>query len=602
MWRAATRPPPSVTIAVSTPLRVYVALALLVALVEQCNSFRTSTGSLNAPVEWNGAQFAGIRGIRRRRWKDVRDSCGPLAAHDDIFTTRGKTVASPFLAELVDRGVVSQATDISKLDDFIRLHESNANGAQGPVPAIYYGIDLTADFIHEGTLLQLLLLRRFLARGFNVVVVLGGGTTPVGDPSFKTRRTRAVFAASRSGAAKHNAILDRAATCASVAKENYNGILDIVKKLMTRELKTDQGDVIRPSLAFASEMSEADAAQVTSSSYNVVILDNSDLYNRVTLTEYLNTVASNMSVGRMLSRDCIRSRLLVGEDGATALRRANMDLAEFMYMSLQAMDFVHVASRFNAVIQLGGSDQMGNIMSGVELASSLSGLGKQVFGITTPLLQTRSGEKISKSSGECMLRIRAETPALSLWSHLRNVDDEVVASYLQLLTLVPRSRIQDTMAAHVNESKVLLADELTTAVFGRECTEAIHKHWLSADIAHVANSAEGCSPEDYQSFERFVECVPSVTVTADELASGIPFGALLDRVRTPQLVSGLFYSNRRAIREGTCRINGRVETRVDYRVTSDDLLRVSCADGRVTEHIALQFGKRQLYFAILKKA
>ncbi|CDR94572.1 tyrosyl-tRNA synthetase, putative [Babesia bigemina] len=595
MRQAATEPLTSLAFSPSPSMSSLIALALLLCPILASWSFR---------IVSHKRHWSNVRDFRAATRVDQGGQDARIEHPESVFSLQGKTVSSPFLAELIDRGVVAQATDLSKLDELLCLHESAPEAASGQVPAIYYGIDLTADFIHEGTLLQLLLLRRFLAHGLNVVIVLGGGTTPVGDPSFKTKRTKATIAATCGDRVSNNAILGSVATCPSVSKENYDGILNAVKKLLTREIVTDGGDRLCPSLSFASQMGEADIARMRSSRHNVVVVNNRDLYDSVTLTEFLNTVARNMSVGRMLSRESIKSRLVLDDGrGGFPLRKANMDLGEFMYMALQAADFVHVASKFNAVIQLGGSDQMGNIMSGVDLASSLSELSKPLLGVTTPLLQTRKGEKVSKSSAECLLAITAETPALTLWSHFRNVDDEVVHDYLRWLTQVPLATINDTLATHVNQAKVWhnsRSYNLTAAIYGDQYKEALHKHWLSGDMAETQQSTDGCDPAEYDSFVRFASCVPRVFLKAGELETGVPFGDLLDRVRTPQLTSGLFYSNRRAIREGTCRINGKVETRVDRLITNDDLLHLSSTDGRVMKYVALQFGKRQLHLAVLE--
>ncbi|ORM39339.1 Tyrosine--tRNA ligase [Babesia sp. Xinjiang] len=593
MWQHATPAKPSKYVGSSLSVLIPILLLCLASLIGKCWSFRVNI----CPIRSIGGHKTELGHVRHREGDNYPGSL--YAVPEGAFSVKGKTVKSPFLFELIERGLIANATDLARLDELFCSRESAAKSTD--VPAVYYGIDLTANFIHEGTLLQLLLLRRFLAQGFNVVVLLGGGTTLVGDPSFKSKRTKATITSSESGNTRYNAILDRITPCASVKEDNYAGILEVVKKLLTRELETVDGHLVHPALKLASAIGDGDLTKVTSTPYNVVVVNNRDIYDRVTLTEYLGTVARNMSVGRMLSRECIKSRLLYTEEaGVTTLRMANMDLAEFIYMSLQATDFVHVASKYNAVIQLGGSDQMGNIMSGIELANGLNNLSKPLFGITTPLLQTRSGEKVSKSNSEELLRITADIPPLVFWSHFRNVDDQVVGRYLQWLTQVPINNIDEALAKHVNTAKVLLADELTSSIFGKRYTDALQEHWVKGDVANVTKPRENCSTEEYDSLVTFVDCVPHVEVSLDQLTQGVPFAELLDMLRTPQLVSGLFYSNRRAIREGTCRINGIVETHVDRLVTANDLLNVSCEDGRSMQYIALQFGKRQLYLAVLK--
>ncbi|KAK1443304.1 tyrosyl-tRNA synthetase like protein [Babesia gibsoni] len=521
-------------------------------------------------------------------------------SREGVFNTQGKAVKSHCLSQLVERGVISQATDLQKLDEFLCSSEALNMRAKGQIPAVYYGIDLTNNFIHEGTLLQLLVLRRFLAHKFNVVIILGGGTTTVGDPSFRSRRSKASITSYDEGSNEKSVILDQECWFPNHSEENELAILNIVAKVLTKPIELDGGNKLVPSLSFASKLDKEDIDKITSNSFNVVVVNNRDLYDTVKLSEYLGTVANNTSVGRMLSRDSLKSRMSC-KDGDDKKLQVNMSLAELMYMSLQAMDFVHVAAKYNAVIQLGGSDQMGNIVSGVDLSRSLGDAGKTLFGITTPLLQTPSGEKISKSVGESLIKITTETRALPFWSHFRSVDDAVVGDYLRWLTSVPLSSIQETLSKHVNEGKVLLADELTTTVFGKEYTDAIHKYWLSSDSTTMTMPAGKCSPHDYDSFVKFTECAPSITLRREQLNDGIEFGDMLDQLRTPQMVSGFFHSNRRAIREGSCRINGSLVTSVNHKITPEDFIHITSEDERSLYYVTLSFGKRQIYFVKLEE-
>ncbi|EDO07448.2 putative tyrosyl-tRNA synthetase [Babesia bovis T2Bo] len=592
MWHFATPHRRCINIVL---FRLYILADVLICLlggIPHCSTFKLRQTNWN-PYKHNANL---LYDNKQKNLPTLSNDLFPL--HEKAFSVNNKEVRSAFLCELIERGLFHSVTDLEGLDEFLCEHELSAES--GLVPAVYYGIDLTADFIHEGTLLQILLLRRFLTKGFNVVVVLGGGTTLIGDPSFKARRTKATLNATQNDRKLHNVILNRTADTVSVNDRNYNTIYRIVKKLLTQKIENKHGDLVEPIFTLACDLNGENIDTVISNPYNVVLVNNRDLYDKLSLTEYLTTVARHMSVGRMLSRDSIKSRLQIADEGSNnSVRQANMDLAEFIYMSLQATDFIHVSSMFNAVIQVGGSDQMGNIMSGIELGRSLGALSKTLYGITTPLLQTRTGEKLSKSNNEDLLRINTDTPALSLWSHFRNVDDKAVRCYLKWLTKVPLDTIEKTMNNHVNDAKILLANELTTAIFGEEYTKAIHKHWISGDITDLLAPKRSYISDEFDSLITFIDCVPQLNLNVNQLMQGIPFGDIMDNLRKQMLVSGRLYNNRRAIREGTCRINGVVVKQPEYRVTEKDLLTVSCEDGRSLNYIAIQYGKRQLYFILV---
>ncbi|EKX73796.1 tyrosyl-tRNA synthetase, putative [Theileria equi strain WA] len=511
------------------------------------------------------------------------------------------TVTSRFLADCVDRGLIFQATDMSKLDDLLCESAKGIFCQDSTYPAVYYGIDCTNNFIHEGTLLQLLLLRKFLSQKLNLVIVIGGGTTVVGDPSYKQRKNR--IKKDGNVQVTKSTILDKPWNDSIVEEGNEKAILGAIYKILSPPLTVD-GKEVYPNIINTSE-NDANISNRIKSPYNVIIINNRKLYENVSLMEYLEIVAKNMNLGRMLSRDSIKLRINNESDKVERKRPfsgINMDLSELMYMSLQAMDFIYVASKFNVKVQLGGSDQMGNIVSGLELADALG--MKDLVGVTTPLLQDKHGEKISKSNANCLLKITRDTVPSVLWTHFRNIDDDLVLSYLKWLTDVSMEKIEDSINEHINTAKILLADELSAKLYGKESVDAIHKYGLSKDFQSLQPYLDGkmnVPIGEYNLFASFSQSVPHTRVSEEKLKEGIEFHELLDSVRIPFLATGIFYTNKQSIRDGICKINGRLETNIKHKVTCEDIKSIKSQDGHVLNYIVLQVGKRQIYFVLIDK-
>ncbi|UKJ88169.1 tyrosyl-tRNA synthetase [Theileria orientalis] len=484
--------------------------------------------------------------------------------------------------------MVSQTTDFVKIDELLAEYE-NKNFNNEMCASVYYGIDCTNDFIHEGTLFQLMFLRRFLSQRFNAILVIGGGTTLVGDPSYKLRKNRQESSYFSEVLGPVNGV--------QFDTSREDAICSVATKILSLPMEIN-GEVVRPKVHHITDLeSEVDITMEMCNPYKVFVFNNRDLYKKVNLIEYLESVARNMNVGRMLTRDCIKMRI-VEKDREHNRRSVNMDLSELMYMSLQAMDFVYLAQRLNCKIQLGGNDQMGNIVSGIELADSL-GINN-VFGLTTPLLEDKFGEKISKSGSNCFLKITKGTSPHEFWSHFRSIDDSLVERYIKWFTKVPLEKIEETISDHYNTAKVLLADELTSVIYGKQVVDLIHKFCLSKtfeDLVPFMNSKE-VDLEVFQDLVNLTKLVPHYELTSAKLKEGVELTLVLDSIRVPQFSNSSFHSNKNFIREGGCKINGQVVDDIKYKLTQKDVVKLTSC-GNEHKYILIQLGKRKLYFVIV---
>ncbi|HXC92030.1 MAG TPA: tyrosine--tRNA ligase [Stellaceae bacterium] len=388
------------------------------------------------------------------------------------------TPRSAFLAAARERGFVHQCTDLDALDQ--RLGEGRVAG--------YVGYDCTADSLHVGSLVSIMLLRLWQRCGHKPIVLMGGGTTRIGDPSFRdTARP----------------LLDDA----EIAR-NMAGIRRVFTKFI------DFGD------------DPADA----------VMVNNAEWLDELRYIPLLRDVGRHFSVNRMLAQDAIRLRLE---------REQPLSFLEFNYPILQAYDFVELARRFDCEVQIGGSDQWGNIVGGVELGRRMD--GRRLFGLTTPLLTTASGDKMGKTAqGAVWLNAERLSP-YEYWQFWRNTEDADVGRFLRLFTELPLdeiARLEALGGGEINEAKKILATEATALAHGREAALA------AAETARTVFE-EGGSGED----------LPQTELPRDVFERGIAVFELFSR-------AGLAASNgeaRRLIRGGGARINDAVikdETRV----------------------------------------
>jgi len=309
---------------------------------------------------------------------------------------------SKFLREMIGRGHVYQMTEFEALDAY----------CAGGVPVAYIGFDCTAKSLHVGSLVQIMNLRRLQQAGGKPIVLMGGGTTKVGDPTDK-EKTRPILT-----------VEEIAANMASI-KKNFE-----------------------PFLKFGSGATDA------------VMIDNAEWLDRIKWIEFLRDYGKHFTINKMIAQETVKRRL-DNEEPYTFL--------EFNYMLLQAYDFLELARSHSCRIQLGGSDQWGNIVNGIDLTRRI--IDKQVFGVTTPLITTSSGGKMGKTAeGAVWLNPDMRSP-YDYWQFWRNTEDGDVGRFLRLFTDVPEAEIAElekAQGAANNDVKKRLADETTTMLHGAE--------------------------------------------------------------------------------------------------------------------------------------
>jgi tyrosyl-tRNA synthetase len=315
------------------------------------------------------------------------------------------TVKSDFLHELKARGFIHQSTDEAGLDRLARSERITG----------YIGFDCTAPSLHVGNLVGIMMLRKLQQAGHRPVVLIGGGTTKVGDPSGKDEARK---------------LLSDAEIAANVA-----GIESVFRKF----------------LSFGHGQSDA------------LMVNNADWLGALNYIDFLRDYGRHFSVNRMLTYDSVKLRLE---------REQPLSFIEFNYMVLQAYDFVELWRRLGCRLQMGGSDQWGNIVSGIELGRRTDGV--ELFGLTSPLLTTASGAKMGKTaSGAVWLNPDMLSP-YDYWQYWRNSDDGDVERFLKLFTELPLKEIAKLAkleGAELNEAKKILATEATALVHGRDAAD-----------------------------------------------------------------------------------------------------------------------------------
>jgi tyrosyl-tRNA synthetase len=309
---------------------------------------------------------------------------------------------SAFLAAAEERGFVHQITDRDGIDKLL---------AAGPVTS-YIGFDCTADSLHVGSLLQIMLLRLWQKTGNKPIVLMGGGTTKVGDPSGRTE-TRQILSEAQ-------------------IKSNMAGVRRVFEKF----------------LAFGDGPADA------------VMADNASWLDRLEYISFLRDYGRHFSVNRMLGMDSVKLRLE---------REQPLSFLEFNYMVLQAFDFVELARRYKCRVQMGGSDQWGNIVMGVELGRRAGDFA--LYGLTSPLVTMSSGAKMGKTAqGAVWLNANKLAP-YDYWQYWRNTEDADVGRFLKLFTDLPLARIKELEKGDVNQAKIVLATEATSLAHGRKAAE-----------------------------------------------------------------------------------------------------------------------------------
>ncbi|SPH18415.1 Tyrosine--tRNA ligase [Defluviimonas aquaemixtae] len=375
---------------------------------------------------------------------------------------------SDFMRVIMERGFLADCTDYQGLDEAL---------VKGIVPA-YIGYDATAASLHVGHLLNVMLLRWFQKTGHKPITLMGGGTTKVGDPSFRAEE-RPLLTPDQIGA-------------------NVAGM----KQVFARYLTYGEGPT------------------------DALMLDNAEWLDGLNYLDFLRDIGRHFSVNRMLSFESVKSRLD---------REQSLSFLEFNYMILQAYDFLELHRRYGCLLQMGGSDQWGNIVNGVDLTRRV--LEHEIYGLTTPLLTTSDGRKMGKSqSGAIWLNGDMLSP-YEFWQFWRNTTDADVGRFLKLYTELPVEecdRLGALQGAEINEAKIVLANAVTA-------------------LAHGAESALAAETTAREVFERggVGDDLPTLHLQPGDVADGISLAQLFVR-------SGLAKSGKdakRLITEGGARVN-----------------------------------------------
>ena len=396
------------------------------------------------------------------------------------------THSSDLLRLLDERGYIHQLTDTQGLD---------ALAGKQIVPG-YIGFDATAPSLHVGSLVQIMLLRRLQQAGHKPIVLMGGGTSKIGDPSFKDEARRLL------------------------TPETIDANIASIRRVFDRFLTFGDGPT------------------------DAVMLDNAEWLDRLEYIPFLREIGQHFSVNRMLSFESVKLRLD---------REQSLSFLEFNYMILQAYDFLELSRRAGCRLQLGGSDQWGNIVNGIELSRRVD--GTQVYGLTTPLITTADGGKMGKTERGAVWLNADQLGPYDYWQFWRNTQDADVGRFLRLFTDLPLdeiARLEALQGSEINDAKKALADA-TTAM--------LHGEAAATDAAETARRTfeEGAAGES----------LPSLVVQEGQIGIVVALTAL-----------GFAASNgeaRRKIAEGAVRLNGVVIAEPSFVVTleTDEPLKLS---------------------------
>ena len=391
-------------------------------------------------------------------------------------------VKSDFLKILTSRGYMHQATNLEGLD--ARAHEGYVTG--------YIGFDCTADSLHVGSLVQIMMLRLMQRTGHKPIVVMGGGTTKVGDPSGK----------------------DEARPLLSDAdiENNKNGIKKIFEKYLT----------------FGDGPTDA------------IMVDNADWLDELSYIKFLRDFGAHFSINRMMGMESVKLRLD---------REQNLSFLEFNYAILQAYDFLELRRRYGCDLQMGGSDQWGNIVTGIDLTRRVD--AQEIFGITSPLITTASGAKMGKTAGGAIWLNEERLSAFDFWQFWRNTEDADVGRFLRLFTELPLEEIATLEAlegAEINQAKIILANEATKLCHGEAAAKA-------AEETATQTFAQG----------QMADGLPQITLSEDE-AVGL---SVLDAFLKVDLAASKG-EIRRLIKGGGARVNGTAIANDEQVLTSSD--------------------------------
>ena len=339
---------------------------------------------------------------------------------------------SDFMRVMMERGFLADCTDYQGLDEAL---------VQGVVPG-YIGFDATAKSLHVGSLIQIMMLRWLQKTGHKPITLMGGGTTKVGDPSFRAD--------------------ERPLLTPSQIDDNIDGI----KQVFAKYISYEDGPT------------------------GALMLNNAEWLDELNYLDFLRDIGRHFSVNRMLSFESVKSRLD---------REQSLSFLEFNYMILQAYDFLELNRRYGCLVQFGGSDQWGNIVNGIDLTRRV--LDHEIYGLTSPLLTTSDGKKMGKSAdGAVWLNADMRSP-YEFWQFWRNTTDADVGRFLKLYTELPIeecNRLGALEGSEINDAKIVLANEVTTLCHGADAAaaaeatarEVFEKGGIGDDLPTVALTPE----------------------------------------------------------------------------------------------------------------
>ena len=391
---------------------------------------------------------------------------------------------SEFLQEMLTRGFLQDCTDLQGLDEKL---------LEGCMPA-YIGFDATADSLHIGSLIQIMMLRWLQKTGHKPMPLMGGGTTKIGDPSGKDESRQLITT--------------------DTINTNISGIQKVFEKYLT----------------FGVNRTDAK------------IINNSEWLDKLNYIEFLRDIGKHFTINRMISMESVKLRLD---------REQPLTFLEFNYMLLQAYDFMELNNRYEVALQMGGSDQWGNIVNGIDLTRRLN--KNSVFGLTTPLLTKADGSKMGKSANGAIWLNSDKLSPYEFWQYWRNTLDADVGKFLKLFTELPViecERLGALEGQNINEAKIILANEVTKLCHGSQA--AIN----SANTAHKVFSEDGSD-----------ENLPTLEIHNSEILDGLSFTQAL--LRTGLVSSGK--EAKRIIAGGGARLNDQIITDAGYMLERSEL-------------------------------
>jgi len=380
--------------------------------------------------------------------EEIDASSGASQVSDEEETL--SNLKSPFLRTMRDRGFLFQCTNLADLDEL--LEDATAKGES---VSAYLGFDATADSLHVGSLLQIMILRHLQRSGHRPIVLIGGGTSKVGDPTGKDE--------------------SRVMMTDDIIAKNTAGISKVFEKF----------------LKFGDE-----------GTTDAIMVNNDDWLSGLKYLQFLRDYGTHFTINRMMSFESVKQRLA---------REAPFSFLEFNYMILQAYDFLELHRRHGAKLQLGGSDQWGNMISGCELGRRVD--GAQLYALTAPLITTSDGKKMGKTAGGAMWLNADRLSEYDYWQFWRNTADDDVIRFLKLFTeldLAEIEKMEGWTGAEINKAKIVLADEATALLHGRDSLKAIHD---TIDSMFKGGKSAAASTEG----------LARIFVTSDEAAEGVKY-------------------------------------------------------------------------------